>query len=365
MFAQNQKISRFQFQILLFFYFLNTTFLFLPAEFAKLGGSGGIFFIGFWGLITLFVVFLLTHLGKQIPEYTVVEWYGYCFGGTLGKIFSTILAIILIFFASMELRIFSEMIIGYMLPKTPLALIITLFVGLSAYGALGGMESAGRLAELFVYFVLIPFLIILACVTLSTDFSRIIWTTPDLENTWQAGVFFAPIFQGLTLILFIFPYLQHDKGKKLMIGVPFILFLFLLALVLSLGLAIFGENLLAEKLYPTLQILERVSFQGIFLSRQDVFFIWFWFASIFLYVSGMLFFSSTIFVRLSSKVEKISKKYLYIMSIILFLFAYLPKDLSTVYDIRYFYVPWFNGIIFVILPLLMLLIHTIKRGKIS
>lgn len=57
-------------------------------------------------------------------------------------------------------------------------------------------------------------------------------------------------------------------------------------------LANYGEGMLAAKLLPTLQMLERVSFTGVFLTRQDLLLLWFWMASAVLFLSGVVFFGS-------------------------------------------------------------------------
>ena len=59
--------------------------------------------------------------------------------------------------------------------------------------------------------------------------------------------------------------------------------------IVLLCLANYGEGMLTAKLLPTLQMLERVSFTGVFLTRQDLLLLWFWMASAVLFLSGVVF----------------------------------------------------------------------------
>lgn len=94
-------------------------------------------------------------------------------------------------------------------------------------------------------------------------------------------------------------------------------------------LANYGEGMLAAKLLPTLQMLERVSFTGVFLTRQDLLLLWFWMASAVLFLSGVVFFGSLLGTQLCRQAEKKRKLWLWVVLAALFALSFLPESLMA------------------------------------
>ena len=249
-----------------------------------------------------------------------------------------------------------------MLPETPIWLLITVLLLLCGFGAKGGEESSGRTAEILFYVVFIPLVVVLIGVALSAKYGRVLpIEIPSMGEIWKGGVFFSPIFQGLTILLFVFPYLDMPKKSGKRVFFTCMIATLSIGTLVFLSLAVYGDEVLAQKLLPTLQMMERVSFTGIFLSRQDVLLLWFWMASVFLFVSGILFLSTTLCVRLGKKEEEKKRKWLYILMPIVLVIALLPEDLSAAYTWRLKIAPWLNGIFLVLLPISIIGISAIKR----
>ncbi|MFI3175726.1 MAG: GerAB/ArcD/ProY family transporter [Bacillota bacterium] len=381
MFANNQKIAVQQLYTLCLFYFFNTTLLFLPSEIVLQVKESSGFVVLFWCAVSVLLAYFLLYVGKTIPEFTAIEWYTHTFGQWFGKLIGGFLIFTLLFYGALELRIFSEIIIGYLLPKTPLLLVLALF-GISIYySASRGIETMGRVSEILAFFVILPFAVILISVLLSLggDYSRILpMTMPSAEQLSQGGAIFSPMFQGLLLLLFVFPYLEEQKKHVRGVALLTLVMGGVVLLVLFLNLGVYGYEVLGKKLLPTLQMMERVSFSGIFLTRQDSFFLWFWFASTVIFLSGMVFFATTGAISICNREsvadqtsEAIDNETDYIKkhklptavaTLIVILLAWLPKDLSVTYVIRNTLVPWCNGVFLFVLPCICLFIEKIKRG---
>lgn len=360
MFARNEKISVVQLNLMLIFYLLNTTVLFLPASLAKINNNSVLFMTVFWSIFSVCWGCFLVFWGRKIPQYTAVEWYEMSFGKNIGKVLAIFLGVSLIFYGAMEVRIFAELVLGYMLPKTPLWLVVLVLVIMVGFSGSGGIESNGRLAEILAFFVFVPLFFVLMAVAFSVDFARVLPVyAVGLPELWKGGNEFAAIFQGFVLLLFVFPFLKNDGEKSWTISVSVAIYGLFVCVVALLCVAIYGGELLGEKLFPTLQMLERVSFQGIFLTRQDAIVLWFWFASTVIFSAGMILFANLT----KKKVRKDNKDVCRIICVIMFIFALIPRDLATVYEIRRSVIPWLNGLFLLVLPIATAVIYYVKRGE--
>ena len=173
-----------------------------------------------------------------------------------------------------------------------------------------------------------------------------------------------PLFQAMIFLLFLPPFLEKpEKGQKSLFGVC-LLTTFLMTAATFLCLTVYGAEALSHKIFPTVQVMERVRFSGIFLGRQDILLLWFWMVSAFLYVSGALFFGSVCCVRLCRQTGQGRRYWLLLWVPLLFIGAMVPQDLAAAYDFRNKIQPIFSALTTALLPLLVLGVRIVKeRGK--
>ncbi|MBO5329183.1 MAG: endospore germination permease [Anaerotignum sp.] len=364
MFAENRKISLRQLQVLLLLDCFGTVVLFLPAELAQMSGRGCWIAALIGGLVFSAVSLLLTKVGSKMPEGTAVEWFRFCFGSFLGNAALFGLALHLLFSGLVELRLFSEVVCRAMLPNTPVWVISLVILAVSGALAAQGTECRGRAAEILFFVVAIPLVIILLAVSVSSEYGRVLpLELPSFDGIRNGIAAMSVVFQGLLFLYFIFPDLRKPAmAKGAVVKSAFVTTLVVTAIVF-LCLAVYGENVLAEKLLPALQMMERVSFTGVFLTRQDVLLLWFWMASVCIFLSGILFYSSLLEVRMWKQPETKRKTWLWICLMAVFAASFLPDDLSAAYYLRMRLAPWFNLVYLVILPILLLLIAKRKGGE--
>lgn len=356
MFAENRKISLRQLQILLLLDSFGTAVLFLPAELAQMSGRAcwGAALIG--GGIFVLVSLLLANVGKRFSEGTVVEWCRNGFGYILGTVILLALAAKILFDGLLELRIFSEIVCRAMLPNTPVWVISLVILAVAGALAAQGTECRGRAAEVLFFVVAIPLVVVLAAVAISSEYGRANpMEFPDFREM-KDGIFaMSIIFQGLTFLYFIFPDLRKPAQAPSAVAVSSIVTTAVVTGIVFLCLAVYGEGVLAEKLLPALQMMERVSFTGVFLTRQDVLLLWFWMASVCVFLSGAVFYGSLLGVRLCRQKETKRKKWLWVCLVLLFAASFLPEDLSMAYRLRMHAAPWLHLLFLVVLPLALLL----------
>ena len=354
MFAENRKISIRQLQVLLLLDCFGTAVLFLPAELAKISGRGCFFAALLGGLGVSVVSFLLTAVGKRMPDGTVVDWCRDSFGNVLGTVILLGLAGKLLFDGMLELRIFSEIICRFMLPATPVWVLSLVLLLVAGSLAAQGTECRGRTAEILFFLVAIPLVLVLLAVAVSTRYARVLpFALPSVSGIGAGLAEMSIVFQGLIFLYFIYPDLKKPVGFA--VWKSCLLTTAVVTVIVFLCLANYGEGMLAEKLLPALQMLERVSFTGVFLTRQDVLLLWFWMASAVLFLSGVVFFGSLLGTQLCRQAEKKRKIWLWVVLAALFALSFLPESLAAAQRLRLVVSPWLNLAYLVGLPVLLLL----------
>ncbi len=364
MFVENEKISKRQFSVLLLFALFGTSLLLLPAELARVGGENGWQIILVWGIVLVAIQAFLCHLSSRFPEMTVGHWYGYVFGGVVGKILALALLVHILLTGALELRIFGEVISAMMLPKTPLWLLTGVFLLGILPVVIGGVEVVGRMAEVLFFFVGIPLVVVLVALMFSVDFGRLMpLDFVDGEAVQKTAIYFAPLSQGLLLTPFFFAKTKWKTGKKSATGIVLVMMV-LISLMTILAFCAYGADSLSGKLFPMLQMMERVGLGKVFLSRQDLLFLWFWMVSTFLFLAMVLLFATKLWYEiLCIPREKQGAKWGWFLCIITWAFSNIPDDLWQAYDARLSYLPYGNLVFLVILPVIMWVVDIVKRGR--
>ena len=363
MFAENRKISLRQLQVLLLLDSFGTAVLFLPAELAQLSGKACWTMALLGGGVFVLASFLLAKIGERMSAGTAVDWYRDIFGYIPGTAILAGLAFKILLDGLLELRIFSEIICRAMLPNTPVWAIS--FVILLAAGLLAakGAECRGRSGEVLFLAAVIPLVIVLAAVAVSAEYGRIQPVTAPALGTIKEGLFAMSIpFQGLTFLYFVFPLLQKKEKVASAVVTSSLLSSGILVVVVFLCLAVYGEGVLAEKLLPSLQMLERVSFTGIFLTRQDLLLLWFWMVSVCIFLSGTVYYGAFLGMRLFRQQREKRKNWIWGWLALLFGASLLPENMAAAYRLRLMFSPWLNLLYLLVLPVVLLILKK-RRGQ--
>ncbi len=365
MFAENHKISLRQLQILLLLDAFGTAVLFLPTEFVQINGQGCWLAVLVGGLVFAGLSLLLTTVAASMPpESTVVEWCRSLFGDLFGGILLVGLGAKLLFDGMLELRLFSEMICRMMLPNTPVWVLSLVLLAVAGALAAQGAECRGRAAEILFFVVLLPLVLVLISVALSAEYGRIRPVElPPIGSLGNSIAAMSIVFQGLVFLYFIFPTLRKPKQARSAVWKSTLVTALLLTVIVFLCLAVYGSGVLSEKLLPTLQMMERVSFTGVFLTRQDVLLLWFWMAGVCVFLSGVLFYGTVLGTKLLRQPETSRKIWLWICLAAVFGASFLPEDLSAAYHLRLAVAPWLNLAYLFVLPLLLLLFSRKEAEK--
>ena len=246
MFAENRKISIRQLQMLLLLDCFGTAVLFLPAELAEISGRGCFFAALLGGLGVSAASFLLTAVGRRMPNGTVVDWCRSVCGNAIGTILLLGLAGKLLLDGMLELRIFSEIICRFMLPATPVWVLSLVLLLVAGALAAQGTECRGRTAEILFFLVAIPLLLVLLAVAASTQYARVLPLALPSPSGIGAGLTeMSIVFRGLVFLYFIYPDLKKPVGFAVWKGC--LLITAVVTVIVLLCLANYGEGMLAAK----------------------------------------------------------------------------------------------------------------------
>ncbi|MDA8210336.1 MAG: endospore germination permease [Clostridia bacterium] len=158
------RISNRQLIFLMLFTVLGTANMFLPAlaaEHAKQDAWLSPFFSMLEGL---WVVFIITELGRRFPGKTLIEYLRLITGPVLGTGLGCLFIFWMIHTNAIIIREFAELIVTTMMPETPIIIFLATITFTAALLVRAGLEVMGRTAEflspIFLgTFVLIPLLV--------------------------------------------------------------------------------------------------------------------------------------------------------------------------------------------------------------
>lgn len=362
MFAENRKISLRQLQVLLLLDSFGTAVLFLPAELAQINGKACWMAALIGGGVFTILSLLPAKMGEKLPSGTVVEWSRNAFGYGAGTIVLAGLLAKIFLDGFLELRIFSEIICRAMLPNTPVWVISLVLLLVAGTLAMQGPECRGRGAEVLFFVVILPLALVLLAVAVSAEYGRTMpMPMPSFGSAVGSILPISIVFQGLTFLYFVFPCLQKREKAAAAVSISSLLSTGILTVVVFLCLAVYGAGVLSEKLLPALQMMERVSFTGVFLTRQDLLMLWFWMASVCIFLSGALLYGSFLARKLFRQKAEKQKKWQLGWLLLLFGAALLPENLAAAYRLRLMVSPWLNLLYLLVLPVLLLILAK-RRG---
>ncbi len=366
MFSENDKISIRQLQALLILDLFGTAVVTLPRQTVNSAGNDGWIAVLLGSAVMAVFTLVFTILGRRHTDKTIVELSQTLLSRPIGILISLALAIKIIIGAGLELRIFCEMIGQSMLFRTPIFIIVLAMLFICAYVSAIGYECRARTGEILFVFVFVPFLILMILVIFTADYSNLRPIMSHNTSQITIGAWKTILsFQGLELLFLVFPYLQHPQKAKRGVLEAGIAIAFFMTLITLLTIAVFGEYSVTNKLFPVLQMMDSLQMPGSFLDRQDIFMLWFWVASIFASVSAALFFVTIIFERIQyNKNKKIpARKWIIFVMIMIFLVAVLPQNVANVYDYMEKLKLYGGTFYILILPVILLILDSIKGGK--
>jgi spore germination protein (amino acid permease) len=312
-------------------------------------------------IIPIITLILIDLYNKRMPGVeSLTQQVRLLFGKFLGSFMVLLLVIYVIGFESIIIRLFSEVTKLYLLPKTPLVVIVFIYVFTIVYVGSKGLRVIARMNEILFYLLLISFLILLIPIG-EGDITNILpvgeagWDR-IIKGTYQAGQYFA----GIGILMILHP-LVNEKEKILKSGFIAILISTTLYVVTVIVCElVFGVKAMQNQTFPGLVLLKIVQIPVV--ERLEFIFLFLWLGMGARPSINMGFVASLMLTQLFNLDEK---KYLpYILVLIglaIFIVAVLPPNLLAVFKLsKYGLVGFYT---FAIAYPLILFIMALIRGK--
>ena len=312
------------------------------------------------GVITITAGLIMVKLSQQFPEKTFYQYIDEILGKWLGGLLSLVIICYFLTTSSFQLRAMAEVIRYLLLEGTPTWAIMMIFMWVSLYLIIGGINPIARLFEIILPLTVILFLVV-------TFMSFKIFEIDNLRPVLGEGI--VPVlkgvkttalaFSGPEVMLLLIPFMNSPKkaGKALLVGVSIPLIFYVITVVMVIGaLSIDG---VVMRTWPTLDLIRSFEVAGLIFERFESLLLVVWIMQIFATFT-ITFFAAAL--GLAQITKKSIHPFMFGLLPILYILAMIPKNINDLFKQGDF-VGNIAMFLFGLLPLLLLIISRIKGGK--
>lgn len=328
----------------------------MGAPFASLIGV----VVAFIGLITL------AFLGKRFPKQTVIGYSQALLGKKLGTFFSVLIIITFTLLMGLETRQFAEVVAGALLPNTPIQVAIFFMIFLCATVAFQNVVTFAYIHFFYLPLIILPIAVVLLPSVQDFEIyhlTPILGNDPNLLEFLKGGVIVAQAMLGIFVISMVIPYMKDPVKCLKSSTIGFWIGSVFVVLIITMTLAVFGEEEIQQMFWPTLILGKMVHIPAQILARVDSILLISWIYGVYTTLLSFYF----IFVRGVAELIR-SEHYRMIACIgfpIMFIIAIFPSDIYTMYDYL-LKVTFFGLFIVIVYPLLLLIISIFrKKGEVT
>ncbi len=288
MFAHNERISDRQFKRLLTMELFGVTTVLLPGILCETVKKDGITAL-FGGMVLVLIYgFLLKTIAKcsgRSIQQTLKQKHKIIY-----EIFLFVMLIQMILMGIWVLTLVAEMSRDILLQGTDIRMILLTFGAVSVLGAIKGMESRGRMAEVLYWFILLPFLVLLALAARKVNPDYMPPLLTESTKTIAHGSYEVFIvFQGVTLGFFALPYMKNRMRFWKSVRCSVVLNTVFCFLLMGVSIGIFGLKGAASQKWLAVNLMTTPDFPGGLVERLDVLMVTIWIVALFFFVSGCMF----------------------------------------------------------------------------
>lgn len=360
MFSHNGKVSVRQVKILLILQMFNTSILLLPRIAAEHVGRDG-YILPVVALIFGFVyLYAIAALTDRFPGNTLVEFLPKVFPKIISYGIIGLFALKIIITTGLEIRMFGEMVSQVMLPKTPLPVIILAMLLTTAYLVKSGIEATARMAEILIYFIFIPLVIVLTFIVVRADYKQLMpFFTTDVISIGKGAFFISLSFVPIEFMLILAGLMKRQEKSKQAMTTALITIAIIEVIVIVLTYIGIGVKESTRQIWPILTLMQSIQFPGSWIENQEIFMMTSWVFSIYMYISSGIYFTSLI----ASRVFKFKRENVFILPIIpiIYFIAIFPQSLIDAYKYYVTFQSVFGVWFLAPVPIIVLLVAKMKK----
>lgn len=359
--TKDPKISNIQLMGMLVSSIVGIGIFKLPNQLVGDFGCCGWVIIIISGLLVLPILFAYGKLFSMYPDMDFFQIGKEVLGSILFNIYLLLLLgyfIILLGFVSRNL---GEMIKSFLLIRTPIEVIILVFILSTSYIACYEIDVIGR-AGFIVYPIIVAFIIIIVLISIpNADFTNLLPVFQFHIKDIPRGIntsFFSYI--GFEVCLFAIPYLEDrkDSFKFTSIGLVTVILMYLSVYIMTI--AQFSIRQVERQTWPVLTLVKIVDLPGYFLENLDGLIMSTWVLVIFATMAPIYFGAGKILSKMFK--TKSHKYFIWVLIPIIYFTSLFPENHIQINERMGGYLNILGAITIVILPFLILLIGSIKRS---
>lgn len=332
-----------------------------PRELAIFVGNDGWIIALLAGLLSyllLYAVYKVSFVNnfRELPEILNNN-----FGKVLGRIIAIIFMLYSLIPICVGMRIFIEVVKMYLLDKTPTEFLIIITILTGTYLIRGGLNSLIRFNEISFWMMFIPLTVVFIFCLSEADFTNLLpilnHKPEDYIKALQTGIY---SFAGYEIAYFLFPLMQDKKVIKASLKKSMIFITIFYVITIILCIAVFTKTGLQKILWPTITMIKSINIEGSFIERWEGVVMALWIIFYFTTFVNSYYFSNKILDSVLN-IKDIKITTLFSAPVIYILTLY-PQDISDVYNMLTGIIPYLFLINMIILPVVLLLISSTKKG---
>ncbi|WP_042197063.1 GerAB/ArcD/ProY family transporter [Paenibacillus camerounensis] len=316
------------------------------------------------GCIALLIALLVTAVARIFPGQNLIDYAPLVFGTWLGKLVIVIYLVQWYTIIPIVLRQFSDLVNIMLLPETPKQFVILLMVLLIAYATYaGGIEGIGRCSEFLGPIILIMVILVLFANSNNINLKHIlpVYADSGLKDIFRGSL--APasyLGHSVEYMMFASFLSKPRKGRAYTIWAVLIANLIVLLTTIII-IAVLGVNLSPNMWYPFFEMTQKISLFG-FIDNFDAVPVVIWVSSVFVKLAVYFFlvsYGTAQFLKIKSWRIMIG-----FIAPVMFVFALIPQNVieATTNYLQRYWVPIAMPVNMLGLPLLLLVIGTLKKG---
>lgn len=333
----------------------------LPQLILEVCGSSSLLNIIYITGVAIIFTFILAKLFRRFANYDIVDVSEFLGGKILKNIIGFCIIIYLLFFASLLIRNFAEVIHALYYSHSSIFYLLGFFVATTLISNFIGENSIFKVNVVVIIVMFFSLLITFISVSPNIVWQRVLPIFGNgINQTFFSGLCNIYAFNGLMGLYFILPILSEKRDfKKIsfisVIIIGLLLFLATACLLLSLSFSTSIKD--SSSVYTLISNNEF----GSFLQHPESLFVLSWVLSVMSYMNLIILF----IVRFSEKLTNIQNRRVLILLIglIIFIIALLPQNIISTRDYEKFIYSYITiPLLFFIFPSILFL-GNIKAKK--
>lgn len=325
---ENQKIGNLEAIALVLIVVVNHIILNLPKNIIASTSSGAIINIIFVSIVALLIAYLISELLKRFPNLDILDIAKFTGGKWLRALIGILFLLYFVFTISVLLRSFSEGLRIIFFPRTPVPVIMLLFLIAIVISNKLGFHAICRSNLFIMPLVLFTlFFIFFANIGNFTFQGTLPLMGEGIQTTFFTGLSNLFAFGGISYLYFVPPYLKDNKTQKkvslISIGISGI------CLLLSISTLIFlsPTSIITQEAFPIYLAARHVEF-GRFFQRLDPVFLLIWIMSLTSLLSITFSFSTKIFQKILNL--QYNKWLFSLFALLVFAISLLPDNMYQI-----------------------------------